>query len=59
MNDLIPLAQAHCAPCKGSEYKLTQARLAELLPLDERQRLALLQQNDPHERLEQLLGWIP
>ncbi|AKK67657.1 4a-hydroxytetrahydrobiopterin dehydratase [Xanthomonas translucens] len=32
MNDLIPLAQAHCAPCKGSEYKLTQARLAELLP---------------------------
>jgi 4a-hydroxytetrahydrobiopterin dehydratase len=32
MNDLIPLAQAHCSPCKGSEYKLTQARLAELLP---------------------------
>lgn len=34
-------------------------RLAELLPLDERQRLALLQEDDPHERLEQLLGWIP
>ncbi|KWV15628.1 LON peptidase substrate-binding domain-containing protein [Xanthomonas translucens pv. translucens] len=34
-------------------------RLAELLPLGERQRLALLQQDDPHERLEQLLGWIP
>jgi Uncharacterized protein, similar to the N-terminal domain of Lon protease len=34
-------------------------RLAELLPLQERQRLALLQEDDPHERLEQLLGWIP
>lgn len=34
-------------------------RLAELLPLEERQRLALLQEDDPHERLEQLLGWIP
>lgn len=32
MNDLIPLVQAHCAPRKGSEYKLSQARLAELLP---------------------------
>ncbi|WP_045770125.1 4a-hydroxytetrahydrobiopterin dehydratase [Xanthomonas albilineans] len=32
MNDLITLAQAHCSPRKGSEYKLTQARLAELLP---------------------------
>ncbi|CTP91728.1 LON peptidase substrate-binding domain-containing protein [Xanthomonas graminis] len=34
-------------------------RLAELLPLDERQRLALLQEDDPHARLETLLGWIP
>ncbi|MET7142866.1 LON peptidase substrate-binding domain-containing protein [Xanthomonas sp. PPL139] len=34
-------------------------RLAELLPLDERQRLSLLQEDDPHARLEQLLGWIP
>ncbi|WP_255352728.1 LON peptidase substrate-binding domain-containing protein [Xanthomonas sp. GPE 39] len=34
-------------------------RLAELLPLDERQRLSLLQQDDPHVRLEQLLAWIP
>ncbi len=34
-------------------------RLAELLPLSERQRLSLLQQDDPHQRLDQLLGWIP
>jgi 4a-hydroxytetrahydrobiopterin dehydratase len=32
MTDLIPLAQAHCLPRKGSEHKLGQARLAELLP---------------------------
>ena len=29
--DLIPLAQAHCIPRKGSEHRLGQARLAELL----------------------------
>jgi 4a-hydroxytetrahydrobiopterin dehydratase len=32
MPDLIPLAQAHCLPLKGSEHKLTQARVAELMP---------------------------
>jgi 4a-hydroxytetrahydrobiopterin dehydratase len=31
MSDLIPLAQAHCLPLKGSEHKLTQARVAELV----------------------------
>ena len=31
MPDLIPLAQAHCLPLKGSEHKLTQARVAELM----------------------------
>ena len=34
-------------------------RLAELLPLEEPQRLALLQMEDPHQRLEHILGWIP
>jgi len=34
-------------------------RLAELLPLTETQRLSLLQQDDPHKRLDQLLSWIP
>ncbi|MCL1498342.1 LON peptidase substrate-binding domain-containing protein [Xanthomonas nasturtii] len=34
-------------------------RLAELLPLTEQQRLSLLQQDSPHQRLEQLLAWMP
>lgn len=34
-------------------------RLAELLPLEETQRLQLLQLDDVHQRLEHLLGWIP
>lgn len=34
-------------------------RLAELLPLSEGQRLSLLQADDPHRRLEQLLAWMP
>ena len=32
MSDLIPLAQAHCTPRKGSEHKLTEARVRELMP---------------------------
>ncbi|WP_282296921.1 LON peptidase substrate-binding domain-containing protein [Stenotrophomonas sp. PS02289] len=34
-------------------------KLAELMPLEESQRLQLLQRDDPHQRLEDLLGWIP
>ncbi|MDV2453558.1 LON peptidase substrate-binding domain-containing protein [Xanthomonas hortorum] len=34
-------------------------RLAELLPLTEQQRLSLLQQDDPHRRLDHLLAWMP
>ena len=34
-------------------------RLAELLPLENAQRQQLLQTDDPHERLDQLLGLIP
>lgn len=32
MNDLIPLARAHCTARSGSEHKLTEARVRELLP---------------------------
>lgn len=32
MSDLIPLAHARCTPRKGSEHKLTEARIRELLP---------------------------
>lgn len=34
-------------------------RLAELLPLRETQRLQLLQESDPQQRLNRLLEWIP
>ena len=32
MTDLIPLAAAHCTPRRGSEHRLTEARVRELLP---------------------------
>ena len=32
MSDLIALADAHCIPRKGSEHRLTEARVRELLP---------------------------
>jgi 4a-hydroxytetrahydrobiopterin dehydratase len=32
MSDLIPLADAHCLPRRGSEHRLTEARVRELLP---------------------------
>jgi 4a-hydroxytetrahydrobiopterin dehydratase len=32
MNDLVPLAQAHCIARKGNEHRLTEARVRELLP---------------------------
>ena len=32
MSDLIPLAQAHCIPRRGSEHRLAAARVRELLP---------------------------
>ncbi|MGY0556814.1 MULTISPECIES: 4a-hydroxytetrahydrobiopterin dehydratase [unclassified Lysobacter] len=31
MNDMIPLAHAHCAPRRGSEHKLGDVRVRELL----------------------------
>ena len=32
MNDLIPLAQAHCIARRGAEHRLSEARVRELLP---------------------------
>ncbi len=32
MSDLIPLPNAHCIARKGSEFKLTEARIRELQP---------------------------
>ncbi|MET4727485.1 4a-hydroxytetrahydrobiopterin dehydratase [Lysobacter enzymogenes] len=31
MNDLIPLDQAHCVALRGSEHRLSEARVRELL----------------------------
>ena len=32
MSDLVPHAQAHCIPRRGTEHKLPEARIRELLP---------------------------
>jgi 4a-hydroxytetrahydrobiopterin dehydratase len=32
MADLVPLAQARCTPRRGSEHRLTEASIRELLP---------------------------
>ena len=32
MADLFPLHDAHCIPRKGSEHRLTEARIRELMP---------------------------
>lgn len=67
---LLATVLGHIIDQAGSAYapthpvQLEQAawvgwRLAELLPLDEPQRLQLLQHDDPHQRLEALLGWMP
>ena len=32
MSDLIPLAKAHCIARRGSEFRLTEARIRELQP---------------------------
>ena len=32
MSDLVPLAQARCAPRRGNEHRLSEASVRELLP---------------------------
>jgi pterin-4-alpha-carbinolamine dehydratase (EC 4.2.1.96) len=32
MNDLVPLADAHCSPKRGQEHRLTEATVRELMP---------------------------
>lgn len=67
---LLATLLEHLLEQAGGEYaafgpgQLDQAawvgwRLAELLPLAEPQRLALLEIDDPHQRLDRLLGWMP
>lgn len=49
---------ADAAPSRLDDAAWIGWRLAELLPLGNLQRQALLQQDDPHARLQQLLDWI-
>ncbi len=58
------IEQAGSAFAPSHPAQLEQAawvgwRLAELLPLEDPQRLQLLQHDDPHQRLEDLLRWMP
>ncbi len=32
MNDLVPLADAHCSPKRGQEHRLSEASVRELMP---------------------------
>ena len=49
---------AKAPPARFDEAAWVGWRLAELLPLQESQRQALLQIEDPHARLDKLLHWI-
>ncbi len=50
---------AAAGPAQFDQAAWVGWRLAELLPLQERQRVLLLQEDDVHQRLEHLLSWIP
>lgn len=49
---------ADAPPARFDDAAWVGWRLSELLPLADLQRQALLQEDDPHERLQQLLGWV-
>ncbi|MFC7520655.1 LON peptidase substrate-binding domain-containing protein [Xanthomonas populi] len=49
---------ASAGPCQLDQAAWVGWRLAELLPLTEQQRLSLLQQDDAHRRLDQVLAWM-
>ena len=49
---------AKAPPARFDDAAWVGWRLAELLPLQESQRQALLQMDDPHARLDRVLQWI-
>ena len=49
---------ADAPPARFDDAAWVGWRLAELLPLADLQRQSLLQEDDPHARLQQLLGWV-
>ena len=50
---------AHAPPARFDDAAWVGWRLAELLALTLAQRQMLLLEDDPHARLERLLGWLP
>lgn len=50
---------AHAPPARFDDAAWVGWRLAELLSLTLGQRQMLLQEDDPHVRLDRLLGWLP
>lgn len=51
-------ARIDAGPAQLDDAAWVGWRLCELVPLSSQQRQVLLQQDDPHERLQQLLAWI-
>lgn len=49
---------ADAPPARFDDAAWVGWRLAELLPLPDPGRQSLLQEDDPHARLQQLLGWV-
>ena len=50
---------AKAPPSRFDDAAWVSWRLAELLPLDNAQRLGLLEEDDPHARLDRVLAWMP
>ncbi|MCD9088049.1 LON peptidase substrate-binding domain-containing protein [Stenotrophomonas sp. SY1] len=50
---------ASAGPAQLDQAAWVGWRLAELLPLQEQQRVLLLEEDNPHQRLDHLLSWIP
>ena len=46
-------------PSRFDDAAWVSWRLVELLPLDNAQRLGLLEEDDPHVRLDRVLAWMP
>lgn len=50
---------AKAPPSRFDDAAWVSWRLTELLPLDNAQRLGLLEEDDPHARLDRVLAWMP
>jgi uncharacterized protein len=53
------LGYAKAPPARFDEAAWVGWRLAEMLPIDDRLRVSLLQEDDPHVRLDRLLAAMP